>query len=131
MKSRMRALPPFSNRGTTSTSTSRLTLVGAGAVGDEDAGQPAHARPDDHYRPADGIEDVHDVGGQRLDVIVGVRCAIAVTVAPGVQRHDVKPVVGQYLAGVLPGESVLAAAVQHQDRRPIASRRGSTRRRPA
>ena len=28
MKSRIRALPPFSNRGTTSTSTSRVTSAG-------------------------------------------------------------------------------------------------------
>ena len=30
-----------------------------------------------------------------------------------------KPVVGQYLAGVLPGEPILAAAMQHQDRGSI------------
>ena len=64
MKSRMRALPPFSNRGTTSTSTSLVTLGrGRPLCGDQDAGQPAHARPDEHHRPTDRIKDVHDVRG--------------------------------------------------------------------
>ncbi|WP_237048520.1 alpha/beta fold hydrolase, partial [Mycobacterium tuberculosis] len=37
----------------------------------------------------------------------------------GLVLVDVVPLVGQDLAGVFPGKPVLAATVQHQDRRPI------------
>ncbi len=96
--------------------------VGSGLICGEDAGQPAHAGPDEVDRPADRIEHLHDVSGQRLDVVVGVGCPITVTVPATVERDDVKSRVGQHLSGVFPGEPVLAAAVQHQDRRPIGRR---------
>jgi hypothetical protein len=62
---------------------------------------------------------VHDVSGQRLDVVVGVGSPITVPVPATVERDDVESLVGQHLAGVFPGEPILAAAVQHQDRRPF------------
>ena len=43
--------------------------------------------------------------------------------AAAVQRDDVEAVVGQDLAGVLPGVPVLAAAVQHQNARSIGGPR--------
>ena len=89
-----------------------------GPIRDQDAGQSAHARPDQHHRPTDGVEHLHDVIGQRLDVVVGVGRSIAVTVAAAVQCDHVESLVSQHLAGVLPGKPILAAAVQHQDRRP-------------
>ena len=95
-----------------------------GPVCDQDAGQPAHAGPDQDHRPADGVEHGHHVGGQRLDVVVGVRCAVAVAMTPAVQRDDVEAVIGQDLAGVLPGVPVLAPAVQHQDAGAIGGRIG-------
>ena len=127
MKSRMRALPFFSNRGTTSTSTSLVTSSGPARSRGEDAGEAAHAGPDQHHRPADRVEHLHDVGGQRLDVVVGVGGPVAVTVAAAVQRDHVETVVGQDLAGVLPGVPVLAAAVQHEDARAIGGYVGATR----
>ena len=48
MKSRMRALPSFSYRGTTSTSTSLVTFSGPASSAHEDAGHPAHAGADQH-----------------------------------------------------------------------------------
>ena len=42
-------------------------------------------------------------------------------VAAGVEGNHMKAPVGQNLSGVLPGETVLAAAVQHQDRGPVFS----------
>ena len=41
---------------------------------------------------------------------------------PAVQRDHVESRVGQDLAGVLPGEPILAAAVQHEDRWPTGRR---------
>jgi hypothetical protein len=98
-----------------------------GPVCDEDAGESAHARPDQYDRPADGIEHLHDVGGQRLDVVVGVGRPVAVTMAAAVQRDHVESLVGQDLAGVLPGEPILTAAVQHEDRRPTGRLVGPAR----
>src|ERR1700744_2649782 len=89
-----------------------------GPVGDEDAGQAAHAGPDQYHRSADSVEDLHDVGSQRLDVIVGVRRPIAVAVTATVQRDHVEAAVSPDLAGVLPGGPVLATTVQHEDARP-------------
>src|SRR5262249_31358046 len=77
-----------------------------------------------HHRPADRIQDVHDVGGQRLDGVIGAGRAVAVAVSAAVQRDDVEPRVGQDLAGVFPGVPVLAATVQHEDGR-VAGRVGA------
>jgi hypothetical protein len=100
-------------------------LVRSGPIRDEDSGQPAHACPDQHCWPADGIEHMHDVSGQCLDVVVGVGRPIAITVAAAVDRDHVESFVGQHLAGFLPGKPILAAAMQHEDRRPVGHRVGA------
>ena len=122
MKSRMRALPSFSYRGTTSTRTRRWHAVRPGFMRRQDSGQPAHAGADQHHRPADLLEHRPGVGAQRLHRVVRVGGAVAVAVAAAVERDDVQAAVGQDLPGVLPGEAVLAAAVQHQHRQPGTGR---------
>ncbi|BCI86192.1 hypothetical protein NIIDMKKI_13980 [Mycobacterium kansasii] len=92
---------------------------GAGGIGDQDAGQPAHAGPDYHHVTTDRIHDLQHVLGEGLDGVIRGRRSIAVPMSTGVERDDVKPLVRQDLPGLLPGEPVLAAAVQHQDARPI------------
>src|SRR6202007_2302486 len=89
-------------------------LVGTGAVRDQDAGQSAHAGPDQHHGSVDRIQDVHYVRDQGFDGVIGVRSAVTVAVSAGVHRNHVVALVGQDLAGVLPGEPVLAAPVQHE-----------------
>ncbi len=90
-----------------------------GALGDQDAGQSAHAGPDHHDAATDRCHDVQHIGRQGFHGVVGAGSAVAVAVSAGVQRNDVVPLVGQDLPGVFPGKSVLAATVQHQDCRPI------------
>ena len=74
---------------------------------------------------ADLVQHQQRVRAQRVHGVVRVGGAVAVAVPAGVESDDVQTLVGQDLAGVLPGVPVLSAAVQEQDRRSIR-RGGST-----
>ena len=54
------------------------------------------------------------VGAQRVHRVIRVGAAVAVAVTAGVERDDMQTLVGQDLAGVFPGVSVLSAAVQEE-----------------
>ena len=43
-----------------------------GVVGHLDPGQAAHARPDQHHRTADLLEDLRDIAGQRVNGVLAV-----------------------------------------------------------
>jgi hypothetical protein len=60
------------------------------------------------------------VGAQCVDGVVRIGRTVAVAVAARVEGDDVQTVVGEDLAGVLPGIPVLPAAVQEQHRGPVS-----------
>ena len=93
--------------------------VRAGLMRGLDSGHSAHAGSDEYDRPSNVFQHGCRIARERIDGVLGVGRAVTIAMPAGIECDDMKAMVGENLAGVLPRESVLPTTVQHQDRRPV------------
>ncbi|KAF0958688.1 hypothetical protein MLGJGCBP_08188 [Rhodococcus sp. T7] len=91
-------------------------------------GHPAHRGTDEHRLLPQLCDDRGQVGDQRIDAVIPLRCPLTVAVPPGIQRDGGPAVRGEAATGVSPGMPGLPAAVQQQDQALSADARSAVTR---